>query len=141
LRASVTRFLTAATVAGVLFCAGILGYGLLQGPPAPIRQVEDGYRDKYGNAYTADDYARFLLWKRVLLASFAATFTIGFLWVAVDRKPRRSGALSSPERETLESVLQHVERILPGAADELRTRGPLHQHSEKPDSKRTGPSG
>jgi hypothetical protein len=142
LRASLARFLGAATVVGTLLCAGVLGYGLLQGPPAPIRQVQEGYRDRYGNAYTAGEYARFLLWKRVLLSSFATTFIAGFAWVAVDRKQRGSRELSSEERETLQSAMQRVERILPDVADELRAREPLNQRQpEKPDSDRADQTG
>lgn len=125
MRASLTRFLGVATVVGGLLSAGVLGYGLLEGPPAPIRRVEDGYRDKLGNSYTAEEYALFRAWERALFSAFAATFIAGFGWVAVGRKQRRPGELSAQEREQLASAMDRVERIFPDVAAELRARGPL----------------
>jgi len=125
LRSLLARWLGVATVVGALLCAGILMYGLVEGPPAPIRQRQDGYRDRLGNTYTADDYARFQLWRRVLFAAFAGTFIAGFGWVLVSRNQRRPGELLTDDRATLESAVEHIERVFPDVAAELRARGPL----------------
>src|SRR5688572_28670548 len=137
LRSLLARWLGVATVVGALLCAGILVYGLVEGPPAPIRQVADGYRDRLGNTYTAADYARFQQWKRVLFSAFAATFIAGFGWVLLGRKQRRPGELQADDRVTLESAVDHIERVFPDVAAELRARGPLARprdgRKSKPD--------
>jgi hypothetical protein len=122
-----------------LLCAGVLGYGLVRGPPAPIRQAQDGYRDRFGNRYTAEEFARFARWERVLLATVASTFIVGFAWLVIGRKQRRSGELSPRDREKLESAVDRIEQVFPDAAAELRARGPLAQPgTTNPDPDETG---
>jgi hypothetical protein len=125
MRSSIVRVLGVATVVGALLCAVVLGYGLLKGPPAPIRPVQDGYGDRYGNIYTADEFARFVLWERVLFSAVAVTFVAGFACVAFGPKQRASGDLATGDRETLEAALDRIDQVIPDVAAELRARGPL----------------
>ena len=91
-RGPVAKALGAAMALAVVFAVGTLVYGISSFRDAPIRETPSGYAGKTGKAYPRDHYERYKLWEKAALASFGATFGIGFLLVVEERARKRRGA-------------------------------------------------
>src|SRR5690349_13590835 len=72
-----TRALWAGCVIAALLFAGVLIYGFISFPDAPVRQTASGYAGKYGAPYTQAGYERFKLWEALIIASFGLSVLAG----------------------------------------------------------------
>jgi len=88
-RGPVAKALFAACVIAVLLAAVTLVYGFITFPDAPIRESLNGYVGKYGAPHAREHYERFMLWEKLMLASFGLAFAMGFGAVAAEKFGRR----------------------------------------------------
>jgi hypothetical protein len=85
----VAKALFATCIITVMLAAVTLVYGLVKFPDAPIRETSQGYSGKQGAPHTREDYERFKLWEKLLIASFAAAFLTGFGAAGVEKASQR----------------------------------------------------
>jgi len=76
-RGPLTRALWAVCVIAALLFAGVLIYGFISFPDAPIRETVGGYAGKHGAPYTREGYERFKLWEKLIIASFGLSVLSG----------------------------------------------------------------
>ena len=88
-RSSFVKALFALMLVSCLLAVGVGVYGIYNFPDAPVREKQGVYSGKYGKPYEKEDFERFVVWKQALFASFAATFTLGFTFAALDKRERR----------------------------------------------------
>jgi hypothetical protein len=93
-RSPLLKFLFGLLLLSVLSAAAVGIYGIYNFPDAPVREKADGYAGKYGKPYTKEDFEGFVIWKKSLFASFAATFTLGFTLALLETRERRQRKLS-----------------------------------------------
>jgi hypothetical protein len=76
---------------GVL-AAGVLFYGVIRFPDAPIRQVGTGYVSKAGKPRTRQEFEQFKLWEKALVGTFGFVFLVCVSTACADKLKRsRSG--------------------------------------------------
>jgi hypothetical protein len=74
----VTKALIVACSVMGLIAAGILVYGIIAFPDAPVRQTASGYIGKHGAPYTQNGYDRFRLWEKLMMTTFGFALLTGF---------------------------------------------------------------
>lgn len=67
-------FINAIQIVSILFCIGVMVYGIYKYPSAPIRFAENKYIDKARREYSEEEYKNFKTWERTLVGSFIITF-------------------------------------------------------------------
>ena len=94
-------------LAGFVLVVGLMGYGKLRHPEAPIKFQDGQYRDRKGNPSTAEDFRAFVIWERTLFTAAAGFMIFNFVRIghrSLRRflQQRRNPAVSwSPQKSPL----------------------------------------
>lgn len=84
------RITLAATLLSGALAVGSMVYGIYYFPDAPLRESATGYENKSGKPRTRQEYQAFVVWQRVLVSAFVATFAYGFTFAALDARRAKS---------------------------------------------------
>jgi hypothetical protein len=88
-RGPVAKALLSVCFVAVLIAALTLIYGFIVFPDAPMRQTASGYVGKHGAAHTRDDYEQFMLWEKLVVASFGLALLTGLSAVFAEKINQR----------------------------------------------------
>jgi hypothetical protein len=88
-RGPLSRALNAAALGAGVLAAVVFVYGAINFSDAPIRQTPHGYAAKSGAPRTREDFERFKVWEKSVLATFGLTFLLGFGAATSEKRLRR----------------------------------------------------